>query len=99
MTNILNNVFTANIKFCKNIKYKRVFSGKCENKYINKTNKITPQNVITGIKFDIYNDRAIFGDFPKKHTRNFSSFMKNVIEQVSSIHEYAHTHIYIYIYR
>ncbi|CXI43131.1 mitochondrial import inner membrane translocase subunit TIM44, putative [Plasmodium berghei] len=82
MTNILNNVFTANIKFCKNIKYKRVFSGKCENKYINKTNKITPQNVITGIKFDIYNDRAIFGDFPKKHTRNFSSFMKNVIEQV-----------------
>ncbi|CDU18021.1 mitochondrial import inner membrane translocase subunit TIM44, putative, partial [Plasmodium yoelii] len=78
----INNVLTTNIKFCKNIKYKRLFSGKCENKYIYRTNKIIPQNIITGIKFDIYNDKTILGNFPKKHTRNFSSFMKNVIEQV-----------------
>ncbi|SCN60440.1 mitochondrial import inner membrane translocase subunit TIM44, putative [Plasmodium chabaudi adami] len=83
MTNILNNVLAANIKFCKHIKNKRIFSGECEKRYIYSSTKNIPPNIITAAKFGIPNDKTVLDGFPTRQTaRNFSSFMKNVIEQV-----------------
>ncbi|CRH00124.1 mitochondrial import inner membrane translocase subunit TIM44, putative [Plasmodium relictum] len=74
MKNLLNNVI-LNFKFSNNLNFRRFFSSKYE-KHILFTKNISEKN------FRIYNENITGYINSSKDKKYFSTFMKNVIEQV-----------------
>ncbi|CRG96303.1 mitochondrial import inner membrane translocase subunit TIM44, putative [Plasmodium gallinaceum] len=73
MKNLLNNVI-SNFKFKSNLNFRRYFSGTYEKNIFTKN--------INGQNFRVYDENIIGRIIFSKDKKNFSTFMKNVIEQV-----------------
>ncbi|SBT35344.1 mitochondrial import inner membrane translocase subunit TIM44, putative (TIM44) [Plasmodium ovale wallikeri] len=78
MRSVLNDVLVKKFNYCKNLKYRRFISGKCEIK-----NMLNTNNVINTANLCTRNEEGSFrGSNLPGHKKGFSTFMKNVIEQV-----------------
>ncbi|KAI4838376.1 mitochondrial import inner membrane translocase subunit TIM44 [Plasmodium brasilianum] len=79
MKSIINNVVVKNFKSGNNLKYRRLISGKCEVKNIYNSKNI----ILNRVYCFESSDRKVLGCiYSSLNKKNYSSFMKNVIEQV-----------------